>query len=130
LANKKTPVRLFLAISWLVFLAVAMLTPGKNLPEIHYFDFQDKFIHLFCFFIQAYLWTGVGIKKEERKSARKRNWFNLIVYGISSSVLLEAAQLLIPNRSFEWMDLIVNIIGIILGFFAYLRWPTVKIILD
>ena len=113
-----------------MILAIAMLTPGKSLPDINYFDFQDKFIHLFCFFIQAYLWTGVGIKKEEQKSVSKRMWFNLFVYGISSSALLEIAQLAIPNRSFDWMDLIVNIIGIILGFLGYLKWPTIKFILD
>jgi VanZ family protein len=107
-----------------------MLTPGKSLPDIHYFDFQDKFIHLFCFFIQGYLWTGVGIKRENARSISKRHLFNFIVFGITASILLESAQLMIPNRSFEWTDMIVNILGIILGFLGYLRLPTIKYILE
>jgi len=123
-------VRLFLALSWLLFLAFAMLTPGKHLPEVSLFDFQDKFIHLICFMIQSYLWSGIGIKKVEQRAKRTRLWFNFLSYGISVGILLETLQVAIPNRSFEWTDMIVNLIGGIFGFLAYLRWPSIKFILE
>ena len=122
--------RLFLALSWLIFLSIAMLTPGKSLPEVDLFDFQDKFIHLICFFIQSYLWCGVKINKSENHLKNKRLWVNFLLYGIVIGIVLETTQQLIPNRSFEWMDLIVNIMGGILGFLGYLRWPSIKFILD
>ena len=122
--------RPFLALCWLILLSIAMLTPGKNLPEVSFFDFQDKFIHLFCFSIQAYLWTGVGIHENEKHILSARLWLNFIGFGIGIGILLETMQQAIPNRSFEWMDLIVNFIGGILGFLAYLRWPSIKFILD
>jgi hypothetical protein len=123
-------VRLFLALTWLILLFVAMLTPGKSLPDVSLFDFQDKFIHLLCFFTQSYLWCGVGIKKEQQKVLGKRLWLNFLGHGILVGLVLETTQQVIPNRAFEWMDVIVNLIGGILGFLAYLRWPSVKFILD
>lgn len=122
--------RLFLALTWLILLSVAMLTPGKSLPDVSLFDFQDKFIHLLCFFTQSYLWCGVGIKKEQQKVLGKRLWLNFLGHGILVGLVLETTQQVIPNRAFEWMDVIVNLIGGILGFLAYLRWPSVKFILD
>ncbi len=122
--------RLFLALTWLILLFVAMLTPGKSLPDVSLFDFQDKFIHLLCFFTQSYLWCGVGIKKEQQKVLGKRLWLNFLGHGILVGLVLETTQQVIPNRAFEWMDVIVNLIGGILGFLAYLRWPSVKFILD
>jgi VanZ family protein len=107
-----------------------MLTPGKSLPDVSLFDFQDKFIHLLCFFTQSYLWCGVGIKKEQQKVLGKRLWLNFLGHGILVGLVLETTQQVIPNRAFEWMDVIVNLIGGILGFLAYLRWPSVKFILD
>ncbi|OYX16617.1 MAG: hypothetical protein B7Z16_11140 [Algoriphagus sp. 32-45-6] len=44
--------------------------------------------------------------------------------------IFEFAQLYIPNRSFDWMDLIVNAIGGILGLLVYLKWPSIKFVLD
>mgnify|MGYP006171127667 len=122
--------RLFLAISWLIFLSLAMLTPGKNLPEVNLFDLQDKFIHLFCFVVQSYLWCGTGITKTEKIPTTKRLWINFIVFGILIGILLETAQLVIPNRAYEWMDLTINIFGGFIGFLGYLRWPSIKFILD
>lgn len=122
--------RLFLAVSWLIFLSLAMLTPGKSLPDLNLFDLQDKFIHLICFVIQSYLWSGIGISKSEKVLSEKRLWINFAVFGILTGILLETTQQFIPFRTFEWMDLIVNIFGGFIGFLGYLRWPSIKFILD
>ncbi|MBS4073236.1 MAG: VanZ family protein [Algoriphagus sp.] len=122
--------RLFLAVSWLIFLSLAMLTPGKSLPDVNLFDFQDKLIHLLCFITQSYLWCGIGVDKSGKIPTNKRLWFNFAMFGILIGIFLETAQLLIPNRAFEWMDLIVNIFGGFIGFLAYLRWPSIKFILE
>lgn len=122
--------RLFLAVSWLIFLSLAMLTPGRSLPDVNLFDLQDKFIHLFCFIIQSYLWCGIGVNNSEKILDNKRLWFNFVVFGVLIGILLETTQLFIPNRAFEWMDLIVNIFGGFIGFLGYLRLPSIKFILD
>ncbi|RIW13679.1 VanZ family protein [Algoriphagus lacus] len=107
-----------------------MLTPGTKLPEVDLFDFQDKAVHLICFFIQGYLWSGVGVKKQEAIKSNPRIWKNFIVYGLLAGIILESLQQFIPNRSFELMDMIVNGLGASLGLLGYLKWPFIKFILE
>lgn len=111
-------------------LAFGMLTPGTKLPEVDLFDFQDKFIHLFFFFLQAYLWCGVGIKKEKITYKNPLIWRNFFLFGIGCGIGFESLQQFIPNRSFEVMDMIANSLGACLGLIGYLKWPFIKYILD
>lgn len=111
-------------------LAFGMLTPGTKLPEVDLFDFQDKFIHLIFFFLQAYLWSGVGINKEKITYKNPFIWRNFILFGILCGIGFESLQQFIPNRSFEVMDLFANTLGACLGLIGYLKWPFIKYILD
>ena len=43
----------------------------------------------------------------------------LIIYLFSLSIILELLHIIIPIRSFEWEDLIGNILGVILVIIAY-----------
>ncbi len=52
---------------------------------------------------------------------------NFIIFGISAGIVLESFQYFIPNRNFDFIDMIVNEIGGILGFLAYFKIPTTKI---
>ncbi|MCE2707702.1 MAG: VanZ family protein [Bacteroidota bacterium] len=122
--------RLLLAVLWLSLCCLAMLTPGSAFPEINAFDFQDKAIHFICFFIQSYLWVGLGIKKMVGMGKKMRFLVSLLVFALLPGILLESAQNIIPNRTFDWVDLSVNAIGGIFGFFIYLYRPYCKFILD
>ena len=42
---------------------------------------------------------------------------NLIVYLISLSIILEVLHLIVPERSFQWSDLIGNLLGVIIAIF-------------
>jgi VanZ family protein len=114
----------------MIILAFAMLTPGTKFPEIDLFNFQDKAIHLICFFLQGYLWSGVGVKKGEISLSNPVIWRNVILFGIGSGIGFEFLQQFIPFRSFDLVDMITNVIGICLGLVGYLKWPFVKYILD
>ena len=122
--------RLALAITWLIILAFAMLTPGEKFPEVDLFNLQDKVIHLAVFIVQAYLWCGIGVRSNDQSIRNPRVLLNFLLFGIVIGGLFEFAQLYIPNRSFDWMDLIVNAIGGILGLLVYLKWPSIKFVLD
>lgn len=122
--------RLFLAVVWLIILTFGMLTPGEKIPEVYLFDFQDKAVHLILFFIQAYLWTGVGIKKGQINYKNPAIWRNFLLFGMFCGLGFEFAQQFIPNRSFEVMDMIANAIGAGFGFLGYLKWPFIKYILE
>lgn len=107
-----------------------MLTPGTKLPEVDLFDFQDKAVHLITFFIQGYLWSGVGVNKDQASVSNPRVWKNFILFGLFAGIILESLQQFIPNRSFELMDMIVNGLGASLGLLGYLKWPFIKFILE
>jgi VanZ family protein len=115
---------------WLAACSVAMLTPGSSLPEVAVFSFQDKLIHFVLFFVLAYLSAGLGIREKKHIWRSKRLWMNFLLLALFPSIGLETAQHLIPFRSFDLNDLIVNVLGIILGLFGYLYRPSCKFILD
>ncbi|WP_297335141.1 VanZ family protein [Algoriphagus sp.] len=116
--------RLTVSILWLILLGFAMLTPGDRFPEVNAFDFQDKFIHLLCFFLLAYLWAGVG-KKRNLNDWNLKNWIIFLFLGFLPGVFLETGQLVIPNRSFDEYDLIINLLGGFLGILAYFKTPSI-----
>lgn len=114
----------------MIVLAFAMLTPGTKFPEIDLFDFQDKAVHIISFLIQGYLWSGVGIDKNEVSSKNPKIWRNFILFGVLVGIGFEYLQQFIPYRSFELMDMIANALGASLGLLGYLKWPFIKYILD
>jgi VanZ family protein len=114
----------------MIILLIGMLTPGEKIPEVDLFNFQDKAVHLISFFLQAYLWTGVGIKKEKINYKNPTIWRNFLLFGILCGIVFEFAQQFIPNRSFEITDMISNAIGACLGLLGYLKWPFIKYILE
>ena len=107
-----------------------MLTPGSSLPEVSVLSFQDKLIHFVIFFVLAYLSAGLGIREKKEVWRKKRLWINILLIALFPSIGLETAQHLIPYRSFDLNDLIVNVLGIISGLFGYLYLPSCKFILD
>jgi VanZ family protein len=107
-----------------------MLTPGKAFPDVALVEFQDKIVHFIFFFVLSYLWVGIGIKKKTQLLWNRRVWINFLLFGLLPATLLETAQQLIPYRTFDFNDLIINYIGIISGLFIYFYWPSCKIILD
>ena len=111
-------------------LAFGMLTPGTKLPEVHLFDFQDKFIHFLFFFLQTYLWCGVGINKEKITYKNPNIWRNFFLFGVLCGIGFESLQHFIPNRSFEVMDMVANSLGACLGLIGYIKWPFIKYILE
>jgi VanZ family protein len=118
------------AFFWLAACALAMLTPGSSLPEVSVFSFQDKLIHFILFFVLAYLAVGLGIREKQQIWRNKRLWMNFLGFALLPSIGLETAQHLIPYRSFDLNDLIVNLLGIFSGLFAYFYRPSCKYILD
>lgn len=121
--------RLGIAVVWLLLILFAMLTPGNNFPDAS-FNFEDKLIHLVCFGTLSFLWCGVGVKRAFVNGLQGRVLRNFLIFGIAAGIVLECAQLFIPFRSFDFMDMIVNEIGGITGLLAYFKIPTSKIGLD
>jgi len=107
--------RLYAAISWLILICILTLTPGNKLPKdpgiIPHFD---KMIHLFMFFILSILWiTSVAIDSQNKFI--KKNILLISLIGTFLACILEYMQKYIPNRSFDFVDMLMNVAGVLLG---------------
>ena len=71
--------------------------------------------HIFAFFILSIL-CCLNLK----------NYKYCFFYLIFISIILEILHLYIPNRSFQYGDLIGNILGVFFGLFALIFWYFIK----
>lgn len=84
-------------------IAVGSMMPGKQLPSGLPWDKALHFV--------GYL--GLGFLA--RMGSDKRPAWLLIIACIVFSLGIEVAQMFIPNRGFEWQDLLANSLGVICG---------------
>ncbi len=104
-----------------------MLTPGDKFPDADYFSFQDKVIHFACFALLSFIWCGVGIKDKRKPGSTKRILINYLVFGVVAAVAFEYVQRFIPFRTFDYNDIIANLIGGLIGLLAYFKIPTARL---
>lgn len=96
--------KILFVVACLAILTVSLL-PGKNLPSDLIWDKAGHFI-AYC-----------GLAGICRFASNKRQTWQLIIGVILFSFIIELLQQLIPNRSFEWYDLLANSLGAISGGF-------------
>lgn len=109
--------RILKILFWLACLTVAIgsLTPGDSLPPI---GSNDKLLHLLghggLAFIGGFAYSG-------------RVW--LLVPALAGfGALLEVLQQLVPNRTFDWLDMVANVSGVLLATVLVLvvRWVSAR----
>ena len=90
-------------------------TKANNFLTFYFFS-QDKILHLSCYFVLQLLWS-YGLNKITK-------WPLLIslVITIGVGTLMEVCQyLFFEGRLFEFLDIIANIIGSIIGLIAFYK---------
>ena len=117
---KKLPVSffvyLFLTLTWFLVILYLLLYYQPDGSTYSKFRYLDKLIHFFLFFVQSftlsqtiYLYRGyLGFKI----------FVFIIIILLSFGVITEVQQLYIPFRTFDYYDLITNIIGVVTGVFC------------
>ena len=104
-----------------LFLIIISLWPGSLLGFLFYGDwglqpnlvknpFGTTINHFFSYFYVSFLgfFLYSNLKKEK---------FQKLVFGLFFlSVILEILQFIVPNRSFQWGDLIFNILGVLVAY--------------
>ena len=102
-----------------LFLIVLSIWPGSLLGYLFYRDWSQEvalapnsslitFNHFFAYSYTSLLGFCVYLKNKN---------FEKIVFGLFSlSVILEIVQFIVPNRSFEFIDLISNILGVTVAY--------------
>jgi len=116
--------RVTIAVIWSFGMAYALYSPGSNVPDIPKFYGSDKLIHFGMFTGMPFLWNRVILKRARQKAKNKIKLFtNYLVLWILIAILSEYIQRIVPGRSFDYMDILTNISGVITGtgIFIYLN---------
>ena len=104
----------------ILFLIIISLFPGSLLGFFLYNDlgkqpnlidnpFGTSINHFISYFYVSILGLCLYFKSEK---------FQTLVYGLFSlSIILEVLQLVVPNRAFQFYDLIGNFIGVLVAYF-------------
>ena len=117
---KKLPVSffiyLFLTLTWFLVILYLLLYYQPDGSTYSKFRHLDKLIHFILFFVQSftlsqaiYLFRGYFSFKI---------YFFIIIILLSFGIITEVQQLYIPFRTFDYYDLITNIIGVVTGVFC------------
>ena len=113
-----------LYIGWIVFIALLTLIPGKALPQIDWnFLSLDKIIHFTIFSIMTFL----GSVSFKTKAGLRRTITPILIsllIAILYGSILELMQSFIPDREFDYADLVANIGGSVTGLVLFLYYNT------
>lgn len=99
--NKKLV--LIAAISYTILLFFLTSMPSKNIPT----DVNDKTAHVLAFAVFAVVWLAV-----------RTDYFRVILTGILFGIFIEVWQGSLPesfHRSFEFLDMVADGVGTLLG---------------
>jgi glycopeptide antibiotics resistance protein len=122
--------RILPAIAWTTLLLVGLLTPGQQLPDVNKVPGMDKMVHFGLFAVFAFLWARV-FNNSKRKRIKKSKYIpNFLVFVFVFAILVEYIQRLVPGRSFDYMDILFNIMGVAAGavLFYYLHKHKSKLV--
>jgi VanZ family protein len=107
--------RITLSLTYLSCIALLSLLPPNDLPEIPLFPGADKIVHT-CMYLGLAMLFCWSMHAEIR-----RVWYYLIIlFSIGWGAMMELFQFLMHSgRSFEFNDMLGNILGSLIGVFIY-----------
>jgi VanZ like family len=111
-------VKFLLAILWLIFVTYLFCLPGAALPKADWMSriWFDKWVHIGVFIGLVFLWSR-ALQLVTRKSL-----LLLILIAVVYGFVIEIVQdRFIPNRSFDWSDLLADFVGCMIGLRVWLR---------
>ena len=120
--NKK-----LIAISWNVLILIFCLINLSNINEVQKIRIPniDKVVHFIFYTTSSFLWSWALLNK--KTTTFKLN-LTLIVFGlILFGLMVEFLQDILPTkRSFEWLDVLCNTLGVLFGTTIYLIYTKFK----
>jgi VanZ family protein len=107
--------------AWALLIFLLILMPGKNMPDTDIWEMLtfDKFAHFFVFAVQVFLLI-IGLTKQHTYVGLRFKAVKMsLIFGIGYGLFLEILQSLIPDRTFDPVDVLANTIGCFLGSFLF-----------
>lgn len=101
----------------MLFVAIVMLIPLPDTTPALENRILDKIIHALLYGILAFFWSYGLFRQQDFVFLRTYALQVSAAITFFYSVVLEGLQTFMPHRSFDWWDIVANLVGII---FAYL----------
>lgn len=112
LSNKKKYLYIPLGLYWLLILILTSI-PGSHIPKL--FGISDKIKHIGAYLGLSFLLTFALFLQKKYKNISKHSYiFALLVTSIYG-LFDEVHQIFIPGRSFDWWDLVADVVGSSIG---------------
>lgn len=110
-----------LLIAWSFLILLLTLIPFGDLDRIKPIEFSlmDKAAHICLFGVHSFLLAGYLKKSSESPALKNRFILTTIGLPFLFGLFIECLQYFIPERSFEFFDLIANFIGILTGVVSF-----------
>lgn len=104
-----SPALFFHLASIAVLIAIWILSflPGSGMPDV---PGNDKWHHALAYFACMFLWAQCYLAPAQR--------LKLAIIFILMGALIECLQGLTDYRSFEWLDMLADAVGVILAWFV------------
>jgi VanZ family protein len=100
------------AMGWLILISFLFFLPGSALPRENWFAqiYIDKWVHVGLFAALVFLW----------RSAFGWRPGMLVLFSLAYGFSVEMIQQQwIPNRSFDWFDVLADMTGTVLGLLVW-----------
>ncbi len=113
------------AIGYSVFITVINFINLEAVPQVG-LGYEDKIYHVGAYMVFSFLWGTWALFKHPIVTL-KVVFFSCLLYG----VLLETVQHLInPSRTFDFLDLAANCLGVLFGIIIVHLWSKKKVKLN
>lgn len=122
---KKPLVSSVVAYVWTCLVVIGSSIPGGSTPSISAFDVPhfDKLVHFIMYFGIVFLWSA------KNDQVGKNDLVKIFLGSICLGILMEVLQnSVFVDRSFEFLDIIANIMGSIMGliiFYKFFKKPKI-----
>lgn len=101
----------WLAIGWTIIMLIGCLTPHQEIPG-PLISWNDKALHMLIFAPFSLLWIRAGFRLNK-----------VVMAGFLFGAFIEALQYALPiNRSAEWVDVLADCVGTLIGAGLALAW--------
>ena len=114
-------------LGWVIATLILTWMPGDALhkPEFLDFSFIDLVAHFGIFMVFSYLFAGTIYYNKNRDLPRNKFISIVVIVSLIFNCITESGQIFIPGRFFQFLDIIVNFLGSLIGiglFFMKLKY--------
>ena len=105
------PILMFL---WATVIMVVSVIPGADLPSLSIWE-PDKVMHAFVYAVLTFLTFQFFNKSFSSLNSLNKKAFISVTVCILYGFIIELIQLILPTRSFDFLDELANTIGCLLS---------------